>query len=84
MFTRVLGAAALSLALSSVNSPAHSGAMQRISCSMVRFYVARYSAAAAESYARSHGATDAQIDAARRCLKDMPSQTAEAARWNWR
>jgi hypothetical protein len=84
MFTRVLGAAALSLAFSSVNSPAHSGAMQRISCSLVRFYVGKYSAAVAESYARSHGATEAQIDAARRCLRDVPSQTAETARWTWR
>lgn len=84
MFTRVLGAAALSLAFSPVNSPADAGAMQRISCSMVRFYVAKYSAAAAESYARSHGATEAQIDAARRCLRDVPAQTVEAARWTWR
>ena len=52
-----------------------------MSCSVVRFYVAKYSASAAESYARSHGATDAQIEAARRCLKDAPTQTAEAARW---
>ncbi|HEX2364504.1 MAG TPA: hypothetical protein VHJ00_05670 [Bradyrhizobium sp.] len=49
---------------------------------MVRFYVAKYSASAAESYARSHGATDAQIEAARRCLKDAPTQTVEAARWS--
>jgi hypothetical protein len=81
MLTRVLGAAALSLAMLSFNSPADAGAMQRMSCSLVRFYVAKYSAAAAESYARSHGATDAQIDAARRCLKEAPAQTAQAARW---
>jgi hypothetical protein len=53
-----------------------------MSCSVVRFYVAKYSASAAESYARSHGATDAQIEAARRCLKDAPTQTVEAARWS--
>jgi hypothetical protein len=81
MLTRVLGAAALSLVFSSFNSAASAGAMQRISCSVVRFYVARYSASAAESYARSHGATDAQIQAARRCLKDEPTQTADAAHW---
>jgi len=37
-------------------------------------------------WARGHGATDAEIDAARRCLNDMPSQTAQteqAARWTW-
>jgi hypothetical protein len=81
MLTRVLGAAALSLVVSSFNSAANAGAIQRMSCSVVRFYVARYSASAAESYARSHGATDAQIEAARRCLRDEPAQTAEAAHW---
>jgi hypothetical protein len=82
MFIRVLGAAALSLFVSLFNLPAHAGALHRMSCSVVRFYVAKYSASAAEAYARSHGATDAQIDAARRCLRDTPAQTAEAARWN--
>lgn len=45
----------------------------RISCSQVRYYVAKYSATVAEIYARSRGATDAQIERARRCL------TVEAA-----
>ena len=40
----------------------------RISCSEVRYYVARYSAAVAEMYARSQGATNVQIERARRCL----------------
>jgi len=40
----------------------------RISCSEVRYYVARYSASVAETYVRSRGATDAQIERARRCL----------------
>jgi hypothetical protein len=84
MLIRVLGAAALSLSTSSFSLPAHAGAMHRMSCSLVRFYVAKYSASAAEAYARSHGATDAQIDAARRCLKDESAQTAEAARWTIR
>jgi hypothetical protein len=48
---------------------------------LVRFYVAKYSASAAESWARGHGATDAEIEAARHCLKDVPAQTAQAARW---
>lgn len=39
-----------------------------VSCATVRFYVARYSAAAAEKWARSHGASDADIETARRCL----------------
>jgi hypothetical protein len=41
---------------------------ERISCSEVRYYVARYSAALAEMYARNHGATNVQIERARRCL----------------
>jgi hypothetical protein len=81
MLTRVLGVVALSLVLSSFNSAANAGAIHRMTCGMVRFYVAKYSAWAAESYARSHGATDAQIEVARRCLRDEPERTAEAARW---
>ncbi len=81
MLTRILSAIALSLVLSSFNSAANAGAIQRMSCSVVRFYVAKYSAFAAESYARSHGATDAQIETARRCLREEPARTAEAAHW---
>jgi len=44
----------------------------------VRYYVAKYSASAAEMWARSHGATDAEIEAARRCLNDAPARTAQA------
>ncbi|WP_298261068.1 hypothetical protein [Bradyrhizobium sp.] len=39
-----------------------------VSCAMVRFYVARYSAVAAEKWARSHGASDSEIETARHCL----------------
>jgi hypothetical protein len=45
---------------------------------MVRFYVARHSASTAEMWARGHGATDAQIEAGRRCLNEERAQTAEA------
>lgn len=55
-------------------------AFHRASCSVVRFYVARYSAGAAESWARSRGATDADIETARRCLNSGPVQTASVAR----
>jgi hypothetical protein len=55
--------------------------VHRASCTLVRFYVARYSAPAAETWARSHGATDADIEAARHCLKDQPTQTAQATHW---
>lgn len=85
MLMRAVGAIALTFSLSSVSSVAvagnRHGIVQRMSCSVVRFYVARYSASTAEMWARSHGATDAQIQAARRCLRDRPEQTAEAARW---
>jgi hypothetical protein len=82
---RALGAAALILVLSSsVSSNAfaagQSGLVHRVSCTMVRYYVSRYSESAAEMWARSHGASDAQIEAARRCLYDGPAQTAQASR----
>ena len=89
MLLRAIGAAALTLSFSlSVTSNALAGSqpglMRRVSCTVVRYYVEKYSASAAEMWARSHGATDAQIDAARRCLKDTPSQTAQAAGWDTR
>lgn len=58
-----------------------SGLVHRASCTVVRFYVAKFSAYAAESWARSHGATEAEIEAARHCLKEAPSQTVQAASW---
>jgi hypothetical protein len=57
-----------------------SSLLHRMSCTMVRYYVALYSAAAAEQYARSKGATEAEIDAARRCLSQVPERTAQASR----
>jgi dihydrodipicolinate synthase/N-acetylneuraminate lyase len=52
----------------------------RMSCTVVRFYVAKYSVGAAESYARGRGATDADIESARRCLSPGPVQTASFAK----
>jgi len=60
-----------------------SGLIHRASCAAVRFYVAKYSAPAAEMWARSRGATDAEIEAARLCLKNAPPQRTQAARWTW-
>jgi hypothetical protein len=57
-----------------------SGILHRMSCTMVRYYVALYSAAAAEQYARSKGASEAEIDSARRCLSQVPARTAQADR----
>jgi hypothetical protein len=55
---------------------------RRASCTVVRYYVARYTASTAEAWARSHGATNAEIAAARNCLsKSQPAQTAQAAQW---
>lgn len=48
---------------------------RRASCAVVRFYVARYTAAVAEAWARSKGATDAEIEIARGCIK--PQLTAQ-------
>jgi hypothetical protein len=84
MLMRVVSAAALGLSLSSLSSDAlagGSGVVHRASCTVVRYYVAKYSASAAEMWARSHGATESQIEAARLCLKDMPAQTAQAGHW---
>jgi hypothetical protein len=50
-----------------------------VSCAAVRFYVAKYSEAAAERWARSHGASGAEIETARRCLHGATVQTASSA-----
>ncbi len=83
MLLRGMGAVALTLSLSSA-ALAERGVMHRVSCAMVRVYVAKYSASAAEMWARSHGATDAQIEAARECLKGTGERSAQAARWSTR
>jgi hypothetical protein len=82
MLMRAIAAVTLMLSMGSgANAGARHGVTHRMSCSEVRYYVAKYSAATAEMYARSHGATEAQIDAARRCLKDQSVQTAQRSRW---
>lgn len=58
-----------------------SGIVHRASCAVVRYYVAKFSASAAEMWARSHGASDAEIEAARHCLRSPPAETAQTARW---
>ncbi|CAL76022.1 hypothetical protein BRADO2175 [Bradyrhizobium sp. ORS 278] len=55
------------------------GPEKRMSCSEVRYYVEKYTAEVAEMYARSRGATDAQINRARRCL--TPVHVRRAERW---
>jgi len=44
-------------------------------------YVAKYSASAAEMWARSHGATDAESKRRGIVSKSPPSRTAQAGHW---
>jgi len=78
MNLRLMAVLAACLGASSAASAGEqSGILHRVSCSMVRFYVAKYSAAAAEQWARSNGATDAEVDAAKRCLNPETTRTAK-------
>ena len=54
------------------------GIFHRASCSVVRFYVAKYSASAAEAWARSKGASEAEIEVARHCLNTAPATVRTA------
>ena len=76
------GTCALALLLAPMGAvSAASGAnpFRHVSCVLVRFYVAKYSAPAAEAWARSHGATEAEIETARHCLNNLPSAPIQAA-----
>ena len=44
------------------------GPIRRTPCTLVRFYVAKYTAAVAKAWTRGKGATDAEIRNARRCV----------------
>jgi hypothetical protein len=74
---RLLFVAAIVLGLAPVSASAE-GILHRASCSVVRYYVAKYSASMAEAYARSKGATEAEIEAARRCLDTGSSRVRTA------
>ena len=65
-------------ALIALTQPATAGVLLfgHVSCAVVRFYVAKYSEAAAETWARGHGASEAEIETARRCLHGATVQTA--------
>ena len=75
---RVLSVLTILLGLSSQAS-ASEGLLHRASCSVVRYYVAKYSAPMAEAWARSKGATEAEIEAARRCLNGAPARAIRTA-----
>jgi len=78
MFTRAILAFVTFIALSHT-ATAGVPLFGHVSCGVVRFYVAKYSQAAAEKWARGHGAGDADIETARRCLHSANVQTATAA-----
>jgi len=80
MLTRGVAASVALLALTpgALAGP-RSGFLHRVSCSVIRYYVGKYSAPTAEMWARSHGATDADIEAARLCLKGLVAKTMPAS-----
>jgi hypothetical protein len=86
MFSRVLCVALICLfgLAPGARAGERSGLIHRASCSVVRYYVAKYTAATAEMWARSKGATDAEIEAARQCLKGVPPQRPQVtAGWTF-
>ena len=81
MIKSVLGAMALLVLVTQGAIAADKpGVFRRVSCTVVRFYVAKYSLGAAESWARSHGASDAEVESARRCLPSNGVQTANVVK----
>jgi len=62
------------VSVSSATADEVRGPVRRASCTLIRYYVARYTATTAEAWARSNGATDAEIQTARSCIK--PQLTA--------
>ena len=62
------------VSVSSATAGGVRGPVRRVSCTLIRYYVARYTTASAEAWARSKGATDAEIQTARSCIK--PQLTA--------
>jgi hypothetical protein len=82
MWSRLICVGAISFCLvPQAEAGEEPGVLLRASCTVIRYYVARYSASAAETWARSHGASEAEIDAGRRCLKGAPAHTAQAVNW---
>jgi len=81
MLRSAFGAAMLMLAVGSQSQAAsEAGPGDRMSCSEVRYYVEKYTAEVAEMYARSQGASDAQISRARRCLMSSHFRRADRRR----
>jgi hypothetical protein len=82
MFSRLACVAAICFGLApGAHAAEREGLVHRASCATVRYYVARYSASAAEMWARSNGASESEIEAARNCLNRAPGRTRQASRW---
>lgn len=76
MFIRALVASIVFLAIpQTADASEKAGLFHRMSCTVVRYYVAKYSEGAAEAWARGKGATEAEILSARRCLGGRNTQT---------
>ena len=72
MVWRLIGIAAVCFGLSGqafAQEQPKAGLAHHLSCTVVRYYVARYTVSAAENWARSKGASEAEIETARHCLK---------------
>jgi hypothetical protein len=83
MMVRTLCALALCLLrIDGARAEERPGLVRRVSCTIVRYYVAKYTAPAAEAWARSKGASEADIEAARRCLGGAAGQALQAASLN--
>jgi hypothetical protein len=81
MLTRAIAALSILMALGQVATAGERPTLvHRVSCTVVRYYVAKYSEMAAEAWARSHGASDAEIQAARSCLSGSGVRTADLQR----
>ena len=81
MLSRGMATAAMFLALGQTATGGERPRIpHRISCTVVRYYVAKYSEPATEAWARSKGATDTEIETARKCLPASSLQTASFAK----
>ena len=67
------------LQISGASAEERTGLAHRMSCTVVRYYVAKYTEPVAEAWARDKGATEAEIEAARRCLAKGADQALQAA-----
>lgn len=73
IFSAILSAGPCSNAVAGEDTP-KATVVHRMSCTVVRFYVAKYTLPAAEAWARSKGATDAEIETARKCVPVLTAQ----------